>query len=124
MADKHIDAWLRTVEDIGKGAREARLTCYPARCWDGRSEPVVRVLDKPTTRTLTVSWCDASTGHYGYQTWRVRCARNAGTCVLTGLPIEAGDEVFSPRKGLTQPGNAGAMIAAASLRRPSRCVSS
>ena len=116
MADKHIDAWLRTVEDIGGGAHEARIECETARCWNGRGKPIVRVLDKPTTRTLTVSWCDASSGHYGYQTWRVRCARKAGTCVLTGLPIEAGDEVFSPRKGLIRPGNAGAMIAAASLR--------
>ncbi|AET93837.1 hypothetical protein BYI23_D003270 (plasmid) [Burkholderia sp. YI23] len=116
MADKHTDAWLGTVEAIGRGAHERQLGCDPARCWDGRSEPIVRVLDTPTTRTLTVSWCDASTGHYGYQTWRARCARHAGTCVLTGRPIEAGDDVFSPRKGLVQPGNAGAMIAAASLR--------
>jgi hypothetical protein len=113
---KHVDAWLRTVEDIGASGHEAPIACHAARCWNGRSEPIVRVLDQPTARTLTVSWCDASTGHYGYQTWRVRCARTAGRCVLTGRAIEAGDEVFSPRKGLIRPGNAGAMIAAASLR--------
>ena len=118
MADKHTHAWLRTVADIGKGASDAAITRRVPRCWDGRSEPIVRVLDTPTMSTLTVSWCDASTGHYGYQTWRARCARKAGTCVLTGRSIDVGDAVFSPRhgSGVPSPCNAGAMIAAASLR--------
>ncbi|SAK83585.1 hypothetical protein AWB80_05513 [Caballeronia pedi] len=120
MTHKHVDAWLRTVDDIGARGTGAKITHRIARCWDGCSQPIVRVLDTPTTRTLTVSWCDASTGHYGYQTWRVRCARTAGTCVLTGRPIEAGDPVFSPRNGSPPPGNAGAMIAAASLRCASK----
>jgi hypothetical protein len=118
------DAWLRTVvairdfdlkcdpvQEPRASRRRARATPY----WDGRSRPTVRVLDKPTAQTLTVSWCDARTGHYGYQTWRAIVARRAGTCVLTGRAITAGETVYCPRASGTPPGNAGAMIVAAEI---------
>jgi hypothetical protein len=113
------DAWRRTVaairdfeivpEPVEKPRPAGRRVRAPAR-WDGRSHPTVRVLDKPTAQTLTVSWCDARTGHYGYQTWRVNIARSAGICVLTGRAIEAGEMVYCPRANGAPPGNAGAMI--------------
>ncbi|MEM5367555.1 DUF3331 domain-containing protein [Paraburkholderia azotifigens] len=99
------------VESLRPAGRRARA----AARWDGQSQPTVRVLDKPTPQTLTVSWCDARTGHYGYQTWRVNIARRAGVCVLTGRPIEAGDMVYCPRANGTPPGNAGAMIVASDI---------
>ncbi|ALP67315.1 DUF3331 domain-containing protein [Paraburkholderia caribensis] len=121
------DVWRRTVVAIGnfdvtpepaktlRPPRPARRSARPAACWDGRSEPTVRVLDKPTAQTLTVSWCDARTGHYGYQTWRVNIARRAGQCVLTGRSIRAGETVYCPRANGTPPGNAGAMIVASGV---------
>jgi len=118
------DTWLRTVVAI----RDFDLKCNPVQeprpsrrraratpCWDGRSRPTVRVLDQPTAQTLTVSWCDARTGHYGYQTWRAIVARRAGICVLTGRAITEGETVYCPRANGTPPGNAGAMIVAAEI---------
>ena len=122
--EEHADAWCRTVVAIRnfdvtpepvktpRPAHPARRRPRTAACWDGRSQPTVRVLDKPTAQTLTVSWCDARTGHYGYQTWRVNIARRAGQCVLTGRAIAAGETVYCPRANGTPPGNAGAMIVA------------
>ncbi|MEM5288603.1 DUF3331 domain-containing protein [Paraburkholderia sabiae] len=118
------DVWPRTVAAIRnfdvrpepvEAPRPAGRRPRAAARWDGRSQPTVRVLDKPTPQTLTVSWCDARTGHYGYQTWRVNIARRAGVCVLTGRAIEAGETVYCPRANGTPPGNAGAMIVASCI---------
>jgi hypothetical protein len=123
--EENADAWPLTVAairnfDVRPEPVEAppparRRRARTAFHWDGRSQPTVRVLDKPTAQTLTVSWCDARTGHYGYQTWRVNIARRAGTCVLTGRAIEAGEAVYCPRANGTPPGNAGAMIVASGI---------
>jgi hypothetical protein len=72
----------------------------------------VRILDKPTLRTLIVSWRDALTGHYGYQVWTAQKAKREGFCAITGRHIERGDPVFSPRNGKARPANSAAMIAA------------
>jgi hypothetical protein len=77
-------------------------------------EPIVRVLDQPTTQTLIVSWCDARSAHYGYQTWRASVARVPGICVLTGRQIEVGDAIYKPRLVGHAPANADAMICAKS----------
>jgi hypothetical protein len=115
------DVWRRTVAAIRnfevqpepvEAPRPAGRRARAASRWDGQSQPTVRVIDKPTPQTLTVSWCDARTGHYGYQTWRVNIARKAGICVLTGRSIDAGEMVYCPRANGTPPGNAGAMIVA------------
>ena len=122
MLDKHPDVWLRTVATIARAGvvpvaaeprqdRRSRAAASPL--WDGKVLPTVRVLDRPTSRTLTVSWCDPLTCHYGYQTWRVHTAKRAGTCVLSGRAIKAGDIVYCPRASNPPPRNAGAMIVAA-----------
>ncbi|WP_109481811.1 DUF3331 domain-containing protein [Paraburkholderia sp. C35] len=123
--EERADVWRGTVAAIRNFGvrrepeaavpRPARRRARPAARWDGGSEPTVRVLDKPTAQTLTVSWCDARTGHYGYQTWRVNIARRSGTCVLTGRTIAAGEMVYCPRANGTPPGNAGAMIVASGV---------
>ena len=126
--EEHADVWCQTVTAIRDfdvrrqptpepvaAPRPARRRPRMAPYWDGRSQPTVRVLDKPTAQTLTVSWCDARTGHYGYQTWRVNIARRAGTCVLTGRAITAGETVYCPRANGVPPGNAGAMIVASGI---------
>lgn len=120
MFEKYADAWSQTIAmignaDIGRQPVETRRGKRSRRVlpFEGAgTEPAVRVLDKPSTRTLTVSWCDSCTGHYGYQTWRALTARRAGTCVLSGHPIRVGDAVYSPRASDPPQGNAGAMIIA------------
>jgi hypothetical protein len=122
--EETADVWPRTVAAIRNFEvrpapvgvpRPAGRRARAAARWDGQSQPTVRVLDKPTAQTLTVSWCDARTGHYGYQTWRVNIARRAGICVLTGRPIVAGETVYCPRANGAAPGNAGAMIVASGI---------
>ena len=115
MAIRNFDVRREPAPEPVAAPRPARRRPRMAAYWDGRSQPTVRVLDKPTAQTLTVSWCDARTGHYGYQTWRVNIARRAGTCVLTGRTIEAGETVYCPRANGAPPGNAGAMIVASGL---------
>ncbi|WP_245253653.1 DUF3331 domain-containing protein [Paraburkholderia sp. LEh10] len=124
MMDEHIEIWCRTVAalrdfDVKPEPVEAppapRRKTRGAPRWDGRGRPTVRVLDKPTPQTLTVSWCDSRTGHYGYQTWRAIVASRAGKCVLTGRSIKAGETVYCPHASGTPPRNAGAMIVAASI---------
>jgi hypothetical protein len=40
--------------------------------------PIVWVLNRPTAWSLIVSWCDARSGYYGYQTRRAVVARVPG----------------------------------------------
>ncbi|WP_341318404.1 DUF3331 domain-containing protein [Paraburkholderia sp. IMGN_8] len=80
-----------------------------------KAEPIARILDQPTAQTLIVSWCDARSGHYGYQTWRAVVACVPGICVLTGRSIKVGDAIYKPRVLGSAPANADAMICAKSV---------
>ncbi|WP_429359553.1 DUF3331 domain-containing protein [Paraburkholderia sp. GAS32] len=123
MIETNANAWLQTVKAICRlgGAWQAPAAPSSSRGsrrpvalpnWSEHNKPTVRVIDKPTAQTLTESWRDALSGHYGHQTWRLAIARKSGTCVLTGRPIARGDAVYRPRGGATPPNNAGAMITA------------
>jgi hypothetical protein len=100
-----------TLDDGSVEDRDVDRRALPAR-WDGASLPTVRVIEAPTPMTLTVSWCDPCTGHYGYQTWRLGVARRAGICVLSGRPIGVGDAIYAPHAIRRRVANAGAMILA------------
>lgn len=76
----------------------------------------VTVLDRPSSRALTVLWSDACSGHYGEQTWRLAYAKRDALCVLTGTAIFKGDEVFRPRvKRNALPANWDRMILASKI---------
>jgi hypothetical protein len=95
------------------GTRSRRRTSMGSRRYAGAStSAIVRIVDRPTLRTLIVSWRDALTGCYGYQLWNAKKARHDGICALTGRHIARGDAVFSPKPGQAHPGNSDAMIAA------------
>lgn len=118
-----VEVWNMTVERLGDWALNERAAAYgsalngPSVRWWMRStgRPIVQILDRTTAQTLIVSWCDARTGHYGYQTWRAAAARVPGICVLTGRLIEVGDLVYKPRFVGPAPANADAMICAKSV---------
>jgi len=76
---------------------------------------MVSVIECPTARTATVSWCDPLSGYYGHQTWRVALAKQGGECVLSGKSIKRGDFIYRPATSEPPPGNAGAMIIASEL---------
>src|ERR1700730_14580730 len=109
MFETSSDVWSQTVAMIARVDKRPRSAVEHAQEW---AQPTVRVLERATSQTLTVSWCDSRTGHYGHQTWGRRIARRAGTCVVSGRSIAAGDHVYSPYVRGSPPSNAEAMIIA------------
>ncbi|RQR43631.1 DUF3331 domain-containing protein [Burkholderia sp. Bp9140] len=116
--------WLRTVAAIGSFDMPSVSWAAPRRrgvtrdrlpSWDATSQPTISVLERPTADTVMISWCDACTGHYGYQKWRLFTTRKRGVCALSGRPIAAGDSVYAPQLLGSTPGNAAAMVLAACI---------
>ncbi|MGS0896316.1 DUF3331 domain-containing protein [Burkholderia stagnalis] len=122
--DDSTAPWLRTVAAIGSFDTPPASWAAPRRrsvardrlpSWDPASRPAISVLERPTPDTVMISWCDACTGHYGYQKWRLFTTRRRGICALSGRPIEIGDSVYSPQLLGSTPGNAAAMVLAACI---------
>lgn len=117
-------AWLKTVAAIGSfdmpsvsctAPRRRSITRDRLPSWDATSQPTISVLERPTADTVMISWCDACTGHYGYQKWRLFTTRKRGVCALSGRPIAPGDSVYAPQLLGSAPGNAAAMVLAACI---------
>jgi hypothetical protein len=123
MLEKHSNAWSRTValldnarvqQVVDEATRMAQRR--PAKTiWTHHAALMVSVIELPTSRTATVSWCDPLSGYYGHQTWRVALAKQGGECVLSGKSIKRGDFIYRPATCEPPPGNAGAMIIASEL---------
>jgi len=77
------------------------------------ADVVVSVIDRPTSSTATVAWCDPRACRYGDQVWRASIARQPGTCAVSGKSIGRGDAIYRPRACRPSPLNASAMILAA-----------
>ncbi|RKP55854.1 DUF3331 domain-containing protein [Pararobbsia silviterrae] len=75
----------------------------------------VKVLDRPSDRTVTISWRESTLCHYNDQIWRAGIAKHSGTCALTGMHIERGDHVYRPIPTRPTPINANAMILSAAI---------
>ncbi|KVN89655.1 DUF3331 domain-containing protein [Burkholderia ubonensis] len=73
----------------------------------------VQVLER-SERLLVVRWVEPGRAHFGEQHWKPGRARHPGVCVLSGVQIAYGDEVFRP-SGRPTPPNARAMILAVAL---------
>ena len=123
MLEKHTSAWSRTVALLDDArarqvADEATRIAQrrPAKTiWNDHATLMVSVIERPTPRTATVSWCDPLSGYDGHQTWRVALAKQRGECVLSGKMITPGDFIYRPATSQPPPGNAGAMIIASEL---------
>ncbi|HEY2020868.1 DUF3331 domain-containing protein [Paraburkholderia sp.] len=121
MFETCVDVWSQTVamlahactgqEEPARTRGDERRPSAVANVQEW-AQPTVRVLERSSAHTLTVSWCDSRTGHYGHQTWQERIAKRTGTCVLSGRSIAAGDHVYSPQVRGSPPPNAQAMIIA------------
>jgi Domain of unknown function (DUF3331) len=75
----------------------------------------VKVLDRPSERTVTISWRESTLCHYNDQIWRAGIAKHAGTCAVSGMHIERGDSVYRPIPTRPAPINANAMILSAAI---------
>jgi hypothetical protein len=81
---------------------------YPGR--DARSLATVRVNDRPSPDTISVSWSQPNSCRYGDQMWFVSVARRRGACALSGAAVEPGDWVYRPRGAKRRPLNADAVM--------------
>jgi len=70
----------------------------------------VRILERPSHRTLIVSWREAGRCCYCEQGWELIEAPAAGTCALSGDAFAKGEHVFRPA-GKPAPINHDACIA-------------
>jgi hypothetical protein len=56
----------------------------------------VSIVEKLSSKTLSVSWSDPCAGRYSEQVWRLGRARFDARCAITGRPIRRGEAVFRP----------------------------
>jgi hypothetical protein len=56
----------------------------------------VSILERSSPTEVRICWCDATTGRYGDQRWRVQMARSKSVCALSGAAIRRGDLVYRP----------------------------
>ncbi|WP_321797950.1 DUF3331 domain-containing protein [Caballeronia sp. J97] len=76
----------------------------------------IRVLERLSESTLSLSWHDPTSFNYSEQVWALCTARKRGTCALSGQAIRRGQPVYRPRRvGSSVPLNSGAMILALAL---------
>src|SRR5258707_13819573 len=93
MLEKHTSAWSRTVALLDDArarqvADEATRIAQrrPAKTiWNDHATLMVSVIERPTPRTATVSWCDRLSGYYGHQTWRVALVWPMGSWWLSTM---------------------------------------
>jgi hypothetical protein len=75
----------------------------------------IRILERLSSTAVSVSWYDATCGHYSDQVWRRTLSRRATVCTLTGRPVKRGDAVYRPFGRRLLPVNAGFLILACVL---------
>ncbi|EKS71948.1 hypothetical protein BURK_008936 [Burkholderia sp. SJ98] len=54
----------------------------------------IRVLERPSPRTVSVAWGHPCSGYAGGQTWRRVMARKNGVCALSGERVLRGDPIY------------------------------
>ncbi|WP_087733175.1 DUF3331 domain-containing protein [Paraburkholderia piptadeniae] len=82
----------------------------------------VSILERLSSKSLSVCWSVPRSGHYADQVWRIGLARVDSFCVLTGMPIWRGDSVFRPRVSPSFfPANHNRMILASVVSSYLRC---
>jgi hypothetical protein len=120
MGVKNDNAWCRIVELFDRSHVELtvtqatrRIEGLPAKTdWRDHPDLAVSLLDRPSPRTIAVSWRDPLSCHYGHQAWRASVAARSGKCVLSGQPIRRGDLIYRPEASQPPPANEGAMMIA------------
>jgi hypothetical protein len=128
---EELSAWLSIVRDLrGKATgciapnrlnaidpRDHLSGTYSETSATHNPRVLANVLERPTTTTAIVDWCDPGSCRYRDQMWRVTRARNAGVCALSDFVIVAGERVYQPRTCQPTPKNARAMIRAEQIEQ-------
>lgn len=124
--------WKQTVELLERLSHASKLSFASVLSSHGESAPrrkaaskvrnyrdaAIEVLESLSSRTVTISWRDATMCNYPAQTWERGVAKRSGSCAISQIPIRRGDIVFRPRGGgRFRPANANAMIHATEVER-------
>jgi hypothetical protein len=75
----------------------------------------LEIIERHSADIITLSWCDATTGRYGEQRWKLMRSRASGVCVLSGERIRRGDLVYRPCTRGHTPSNANWMLLASAI---------
>ncbi|WP_425434094.1 DUF3331 domain-containing protein [Paraburkholderia lycopersici] len=78
----------------------------------------MEIVERHSESLLSVCWCDATSGRYGAQLWKLTKARCRAVCALSGAPIRRGDAVYRPWVRGHAPANADWVVLASMV-----CVS-
>jgi len=118
MPEERSNVWPRTValldstltqQAVSEAARIVQKRVAKPN-WTHHATLLIRVIDRSSPQTITVSWRDPLSGYYEDQVWVASSAQRSGQCVLTGGVIKRGDVIYRPRGRRPRPGNADAMI--------------
>ncbi|WP_425497869.1 DUF3331 domain-containing protein [Paraburkholderia ultramafica] len=117
------DPWVQTVGLLAllSGAANAPPLLSAAAREAGRGElrtpsrsnprkAAASVIDRPSSSSATISWCDPTSCRYVEQVWRASIARISGICALSGARINPGDAIYKPGRARSTPANADEMI--------------
>ncbi|QGZ63075.1 DUF3331 domain-containing protein [Paraburkholderia acidisoli] len=119
-----VDPWIQTLSllsmpEAARPRKSESFECAKPRAFAESStpkcEPIVRIIDRPTSSTVTLDWRDSTRCCYREQLWVAARARVAGRCALSGAAIAPGDEIFRPRPTRPAPRNVNAMVLARAI---------
>jgi hypothetical protein len=136
LAGRQTDVWTQTLlilmslsqgfnkRDSSSSLRERDAASDPRCVAKGDADAVtpskvlVRVTDRPTPTTATVTWIDPTSCRYEDQIWRRSKAKQAGVCALSSEPIRRGDEIYRPLAAAARltPVNVHCMLLATSVQ--------
>lgn len=77
----------------------------------------VSVIERCSQTSIAICWCDATSGRYGDQLWKLRVARGKAVCALSGKIIRRGDLIYRPCVRGRSPANADQVICAEALEK-------
>jgi hypothetical protein len=111
LVSKHCDGVTTDQCFIRKSTNRLKGQCSDHSIRLPHAHIKVRVVERLTETTISVTWHDSTSVNYMEQLWQLGRARGAGICSLTGAPISRGQSVYKPRRNGKRPAlNQDAMI--------------
>ncbi|BAO94184.1 DUF3331 domain-containing protein [Caballeronia insecticola] len=112
-----------TSRDAGGCSAPHRVLDIPTlrtRERDTSPSALVSILERSSSKEVSLCWRDATLGRYGDQQWILQVSRRKTVCALTGASIQRGDRVYRPRLRGRNPRNATFSILAAAMEQLER----
>lgn len=95
------DVWIRVVALLSGGETELAVPRTERRAVHGvpaalpwPADVKIRVLDRVSSRSISVALAHPCLGYCGWQRWHRALARKSGICVLSGDSVSRGDVIY------------------------------